>query len=166
MVTHQTEQLVEHRIIGIWKPSRKPEILYHRKRSGWTIPGFDVGDAFKPLGVEGGIARAVQNMEKLSDLLASRGIALTVAVYPWPMQLALDDRDSRQVKIWRDFCVKRCKTFIDIFPAFFARRDAAKDWYEQLYISDDFHFNAEGNRVIYGELAKYLLVDHSPRRDN
>jgi hypothetical protein len=125
--------------------------------AGWTLPGYDVGNAYAPLGVEGGIARSLQNMRKLADLLKQRGIALTIAVYPWAPQLAHDDRDSRQVAIWRDFCAENCKGFIDLFPAFFAEKDAHEDWYRRLFIAGDIHFSAAGNRLIFREVAKRLL---------
>ena len=96
-------------------------------------------------------------MGKLSDLLASRGIPLTIVVYPWAQQIAQNDRDSRQVRIWRDFCPGRCKTFIDLFPPYFAIADRDKNWYEHLYIIGDDHFSVAGNRILYEELAKRLL---------
>ncbi len=96
-------------------------------------------------------------MTKLSDLLASRGIPLTIVVYPWAQQIAQNDRDSRQVRLWRDFCPGRCKAFINLFPAFFAVADSDKDWYERLYILGDDHFSAGGNRMLFEELAKRLL---------
>lgn len=127
------------------------------KEAGWTLPGYDVGNAYAPLGVEGGIARSLQNMRKLADFLKQRGIPLTIAVYPWPPQLAHDDRDSRQVAIWRDFCAENCQGFIDLFPAFFAEKDAHEDWYRRLFIAGDIHFSAAGNRLIFRELAKRLI---------
>jgi lysophospholipase L1-like esterase len=127
------------------------------KEAGWTLSGYDVGNAYAPLGVEGGIARSLQNMRKLADLLKQRGIALTIAVYPWAPQLAHDDRDSRQVAIWRDFCAENCKGFIDLFPAFFAEKDAHEGWYGRLFIAGDIHFSAAGNRLIFREVAKRLM---------
>jgi lysophospholipase L1-like esterase len=127
------------------------------KEAGWTLPGYDVGNAYAPLGVEGGIARSLQNMRKLADFLKQRGIPLTIAVYPWPPQLAHEDRDSRQVAIWRDFCAENCKGFIDLFPAFFVEKEAHEDWYQRLFIASDIHFSAAGNRLIFREVAKRLM---------
>ena len=72
-------------------------------RIGWTTANPDPAK-YRPLGVEGGIARSLENMTKLSDLLASRNIPLTIVVYPWAQQIAQNDRDSKQVRLWRDFC--------------------------------------------------------------
>src|SRR5262245_12831756 len=82
-------------------------------RAGWTLADFEAGGRFEPLGVEGGIIRSLHNMQALADLLAAHRRSLTIVVYPWPTQLAADDRDSRQAAIWREFCVKNCKTFIN-----------------------------------------------------
>ena len=53
-----------------------------------------------------------------------RNIPISVVVYPWPAQLAHDTVDSRQVRIWRDWCEGKCKRFVTLFPAFFAIKDA------------------------------------------
>jgi hypothetical protein len=125
-------------------------------RTGWTTANPDP-TRYRPLGVEGGIARSLQNMTKLSDLLQSRNIPLTIVVYPWAQQIAQNDRDSRQVRLWRDFCPNRCKAFIDLFPAYFAAADRDEGWYQHLYILGDDHFSVAGNRMLYEELAKRLL---------
>ncbi len=78
---------------------------YLAARDLWPLPGFD--RPLPPLGVEGGIARALNNMQKLADLLAERGIPLTLVVYPWPQQIFYDDRESHQIAIWREFCAMR-----------------------------------------------------------
>ncbi len=51
---------------------------------------------------------------------------------------------------------RNSKAFIDLFPPFFAASDADKDWYEHLYILGDDHFSAQGNRMMFEELAKRL----------
>jgi hypothetical protein len=123
----------------------------------WTFPGVNVGNNYQPLGVDGGIARSLQNMTALADLLATRNIPLTIFVYPWPQQLAQGDRDGRQVSLWREFCKVRCKASVNLFPAFFAAADADKDWYEHLYILGDVHLSAAGNRLMFREVAKHLF---------
>jgi hypothetical protein len=136
--------------------NRRRAIDDDHNRIGWTTNNPDPA-RYRPLGVEGGIARSLQNMTKLSDLLASRGIPLTIVVYPWAQQIAQNDRDSRQVALWRGFCATRCKAFINLFPVFFAAADSDKDWYEHLYILGDDHFSAAGNRMMFEELANRLL---------
>jgi hypothetical protein len=137
--------------------NRRRSINTDHARIGWTVPGLDIGNSYQPLGVDGGIARSLQNMRTLSNLLAARKIPLTIVVYPWAQQIAQGDRDSRQISLWRDFCTGRCKAFINLYPVFFAAADADKNWYEHLYIVGDDHFSAEGNRLMFRELAKHLL---------
>jgi hypothetical protein len=136
--------------------NRRRSIDNDHNRIGWTTPNPDPAH-YRPLGVDGGIARSLENMTRLSELLASRGIPLTIVVYPWAQQIAQNDRDSRQVKLWRDFCPGHCKAFINLFPVFFAAADRDKDWYEHLYILGDDHFSIVGNRVMFEELARRLL---------
>ena len=136
--------------------NRRRAIDSDHNRIGWTTENPDPA-RYKPLGVDGGIARSLANMTKLSDLLASRGIPLTIVVYPWAQQIAQNDRDSRQVALWRNFCRTRCKAFIDLFPVYFAAADRDKDWYEHLYILGDDHFSAAGNKMMFEELKKRLV---------
>lgn len=126
-------------------------------RIGWTIPGLDVSRDYRPLGVEGGIARSLQNMRALSDLLAARNIPLSIVVYPWAQQVAQGDRNSRQVSLWREFCEGRCKAFVNLYPVFFAAAATDRNWYERYYILGDDHFSIEGNQLVFRELARQLL---------
>jgi lysophospholipase L1-like esterase len=137
--------------------NRRKSIDTDHARIGWAVPGLPVGNDYLPLGIDGGIARSLQNMRALSDLLATRNIPLTIVVYPWAQQIAQEDRDSRQVALWSEFCPGRCKAFINLFPVFFAAADADKDWYEHLFILGDDHFSAAGHRFMFREIARGLL---------
>ena len=156
VVTNRVRIAIKRSIQSFLGNKRKAISTDHA-RIGWTIPGLDVSRDNQPLGVDGGIARSLQNMARLSDLLAARHIPLTIVVYPWAQQIAQGDRDSRQVSLWRGFCPRRCKAFINLYPAFFAAANADRDWYEHLYILGDDHFSAAGNRLMFQELAKHLL---------
>jgi hypothetical protein len=134
--------------------NRKEFILSTYGQSSWDIPGVDMTGRCAPLGVDGGIERAKRNMGLLADLLSQRAIPLTVVVYPWPQQLAHGNRDSRQVSLWRGFCRNRCKAFIDLFPAFFAAKEANTDWYERLFIFGDVHYSQAGNALVFQELTR------------
>lgn len=138
--------------------NRKRALSNDYARIGWTNPKFDPGNSYQPLGVEGGIARSLQNMRALSDLLSAQKIPLTIVVYPWAQQIAQGDRNSRQVSLWREFCEGRCKAFIDLFPVLFAQADASNDWYERLYIVGDDHFSAAGNRLVFEQVEKRLFA--------
>jgi hypothetical protein len=65
------------------------------------------------------------------------------------------------VTIWRDFCARNCKAFINLFPAFAAEAKKDAGWYERLFIVGDVHYSLEGNRLMFRELAKHLLSDPS-----
>ena len=141
----------------------KDYAVHRSYRADWTMADIDLGHRLDPLGVEGGIARARNNMLALADMLAARHIPLTVVVYPWPPQLDLNDRNSRQSTIWRDFCKTNCRQFIDLFPPFFAFKDAHPDWYERLFVEGDVHYSAEGNRLVFDNVAGQLLNRGSPK---
>jgi len=155
VVTNRVRLTIK-RWIQTWLGNKRAAIDSDHNRIGWTTKSPDPAK-YRPLGVDGGIARSLENMSKLSDLLKSHGIPLTIVVYPWAQQIAQGDRDSRQVRLWRDFCPTHCKAFIDLFPVFFAAADRDRDWYQHLYILGDDHFSAAGNRMLFEELEKRLL---------
>jgi hypothetical protein len=134
-------------------------------RSAWTYrPVSDTlpyETGYAPLGVDGGIAKEKQKMDLLWQELKERNIPISIVVYPWPAQLVHDNADSRQVRIWRDWCRDRCKRFITVFPAFYdakAKCDPLHPgcWYDNYFIFGDTHYNARGHGLVAAALTKAL----------
>ena len=139
--------------------------VFDLERSGWTYRKvvedrpFELG--FAPLGVEGGIAKEKRKMDTMWQDLAKRNIPISVVVYPWPAQLIYDNVDSRQVRIWRDWCDGKCKRFITAFPAFFADKEKCPKWepgcwYLKNWTFGDIHFNSGGNAIVAEVVSQNL----------
>jgi hypothetical protein len=116
---------------------------------------------YAPLGVTGGIAKEKVKMNLLWQELAARNIPLSVVVYPYPGQVVHDTVDSKQVRIWREWCEGKCKSFISLFPDFLALKDQCPRsqpgcWYLNDFIFGDFHYNAGGNALVAREIIKNL----------
>ena len=121
-------------------------------RSYWTIdpniPGYG------EMGVEGGLRKATAYMDRLAELLRGRGIALAVAIYPWPDQLDFDTEEHRHATHWRAWCERSgCVRFIDHSPDFFAFKRANPDWRKRLFIPGDVHHSRESTELIARRLA-------------
>jgi len=146
--------------------------VFDMEKSAWsyrkvneTAP-YSIG--YAPLGVEGGIAKEKAKMNLLWQELAKRNIPISVIVYPWPAQVVHDTADSLQVRIWRDWCVGKCKRFISLFPDFLAVKDQCPRiqpgcWYEKVFVFEDTHFNAGGNALVADEVIRSLTED-PPRK--
>jgi hypothetical protein len=124
---------------------------------------------FAPLGVEGGIAREKAKMTLLWQELARRSIPISVVVYPYASQLVHDQADSRQVRIWREWCEGKCKRFISVFPVFFAARDECPRgrpgcWYERLFIFGDGHYSAAGYALVADAVIQSLTEEPPVKR--
>ncbi|HUI84604.1 MAG TPA: hypothetical protein VL240_10285 [Candidatus Binatia bacterium] len=139
--------------------------VFNLERSGWTYrkvaedQPFELG--FAPLGVEAGIAKEKYKMDLLQQELAKRNIPISVVVYPWPAQLIHDSVDSREVRIWREWCQGRCKRFITAFPEFFAVKNQCPTrqpgcWYLKEWIFGDIHLSAAGNAIIADVVSRNL----------
>jgi len=130
----------------------KPGMSYgaDRDRSSWTYD--PKATCYGAMGIEGGVAKAIENMDRLHALLSARGIPLSVGVYPWPQQLLYDQENSRQAQIWRDWCAAKCRKFFDHFPAFFAYKNAHPNFLKDLFIWTDVHYNERGNDLLAQDL--------------
>jgi hypothetical protein len=117
-------------------------------RGAWTYNETSI--EYGTLGVTGGIEQSLKSMTKLSELLKSKGIGLSVGVYPWPSQLLYDTAQSKQVRIWQDFCKTRCVRFHNSFESFFFLKDkiSANKTIELYFIQGDVHYNRQGAAVI------------------
>jgi hypothetical protein len=141
--------------------------------AAWTYRKVDETDpyiaGYAPLGVEGGIAKEKAKMTLLWQELEKRNIPISVVVYPWPAQLAYDTVESRQVRIWREWCAGKCKRFISLFPAFFAVKDQCPRsqpgcWYLDYFIFGDVHFNAAGNALVADAVSDSLRQEQPSKR--
>jgi len=133
------------------------------EKSAWTYRQVSETNPFEtgyaPLGLEGGIAKEKAKMTLLWQELAERNIPISVVVYPYPAQLIHDTVDSRQVRIWREWCEGRCKRFVSVFPAFFAAKDQCSRlepgcWYLKYFIFGDIHYSAAGNALVADVVSK------------
>lgn len=118
-----------------------------------TLPGAING--FAPLGVRGGLDRIRHKVAAISALARQSGGRLTIGIYPWPAQLQHPSHFDWPAFV-RETCQAAACAVIDTFPAFRARAAANRSWYRELYVFDDVHFNAAGNRLVFDELARAM----------
>jgi len=108
-------------------------------------------------------------MTLLWQELEKRNIPISVVVYRWPAQVLHDTAESRQVRIWRDWCEGKCKRFISLFPAFLAVKKQCSwirpgCWYPSLFVFGDVHFNAAGNALVADAVTKSLAEEPPTKR--
>ena len=131
------------------------------RRSAWTIDESD--DGFGKIGLKGSIEKSVRLMEKIYAVCKKNNIKLSVGVYPWPGQILYDVEESKQVKIWREFCTNKCTNFYNSFPTFFdlVRASNKNDVISKYYYYGDQHFNDDGNQLIASDfLSTYQQRTH------
>lgn len=135
------------------------------ERSAWTYRKVSDSEPYEtgyaPLGLERGVAKEESKMDTLWQELQRRNIPISVVVYPWPAQLAHDTVDSRQVRIWREWCQGKCKRFVTLFPEFFAIKDQCPRfepgcWYLSHFIFGDTHFNSAGDAIVAEVISQSL----------
>lgn len=96
-----------------------------------------------------GLARMTTYMDRLKELLSRHGIRLTVAVYPWPVQIREKDLDSIQARYWGDWCRQHNIDFINYFPVFIRPdQNNPQPVIDQYFIAGDAHWNRRGHELI------------------
>jgi hypothetical protein len=127
-------------------------------RGEWTYNINSLG--YGVSGVVGSTDRAVNSMKRLSELLRSRDITLSIGVYPWPNQIFNDSMlYNKQRLLWKNFCKDvSCERFIDGFEVFdeILLNNSRLEIYRNYYIEGDVHFNINGNKLISNLLEKSL----------
>ena len=127
-------------------------------RSAFTHRDWDaLAGAYAPLGVQGGLDRTTAKLAELSTLARTNGGEVWLLIYPWPAQLVHDSTHLDWQAYASTLCAKiACAGVIDAFPVFTAQRDSDPDWYAQLFLPGDVHYNAAGNALIYEALMRVV----------
>ncbi len=176
MLTNSALRWLERKLVdhGYYHLSTGPlGDAFDMERAAWTYRQVNETEpyygGYAPLGVEAGVAREKAKMTLLWQALAKRNIPISVVVYPYPAQVVHDTADSRQVRIWRDWCKDKCKRFISLFPAFLAIKDQCPSgqpgcWYLSHFVFGDMHYNAAGNALVAGVVIKSLTEEPPGKR--
>jgi len=130
---------------------------YYSGRALWTIDE----KVFKEWGSKG-VDLMKFYMDKLLKLLKKNNIDLTVAVYPWPNQIWHEDLDSKQVKLWEEWCNINQIKFINFFPYFIKKnmKESYKiDLINRYYLPYDIHFNSRGNDLIAKKFLEIFYTE-------
>ena len=178
MFTNDVLEFLERKLVrsGYYHlPSGQMGKQLDQQGSAWSYRKVDetrpYPAGYAPLGVEGGIAKEQAKMTLLWQELKERNIPMSVVVIPGASQIAFDMVDSREVRIWRDWCEGRCKRFISVFPAFFEAKDQCPRlrpgcWYLNYFIFGDDHYNAAGNALVADVVIKNLIEDPPVKRQS
>ena len=110
-----------------------------------------------------GIEISKKYLLKLKDILDAQEAELTILVYPWPGQIYRDDKNSLQVKIWKEWAKNNNIKFINLSPLFFenghrSENDRLKA-IDKFYLQGDMHFNENGHKIIADYLWKELSIN-------
>lgn len=117
-------------------------------RNRWHRAGlWTVDDSFFEAYGREGLQRARENMDRLLAVCHRHGVRMTLAVYPWPDQIWLGDRESKQVVYWRQWAEEKSVGFIDTFPRF-VDPGRSREIVENEFIKGDIHWNAAGHKAI------------------
>ena len=177
LVTNYLFEFFERVLVGrgyYHLPTEESSDMFDMESSAWTYRTVKTDPypaGYGPLGLEGGIAKEKTKMTLLWQELEKRNIAISIVVYPYPAQILHDTADSRQVRIWREWCQGKCKRFISLFPAFLAVKNQCPHsqpgcWYLSFFIFGDYHYNAAGNALVADMVIESLTEEPPTKRQS
>ncbi|HVM97746.1 MAG TPA: hypothetical protein VMT89_15230 [Candidatus Acidoferrales bacterium] len=130
-------------------------VFDNEERENWTR-----GD--EPEWLPAAEASATFYVDKLAALCAAHGIELEIAIYPWPLEIELNETHSRYRNFWLKFCADRQIGCYDLHDIFFRSDPAAR---QQLLVQDfipkDVHWSAAGHAAVADEWLRQYRRRHA-----
>ena len=115
-------------------------------------------EGFLPLGVSGGIAKVKSGLKKLVGEIEKHNGKAIFLIYPWPNQLVFEDTHFDWSEFISTICEEEsCEGVVDLIPVMRQYKQSHPiDWYSDLYLTGDVHFNAKGNKLVAEEVLRFL----------
>jgi len=124
-------------------------ILLH-SGAAWTVDPERMYDFGRD-----GLLSGKKYMTLLAGLAKTLNIKMAIAVYPYPHQIAYNDRDSIQVKFWSKWADENEVHFIDYFP-YFIDGQPWRQIHAKYFLPGDVHWNEAGHALV----ADVFLADY------
>jgi hypothetical protein len=101
-----------------------------------------------------GLEKMSTHLDRLREVLDTRGIEMTIVIYPWPSQIFRGEKDDRHSEFWRQWTRERGVPLVDLYPDFIAAGPPRRTL-ERYFIPRDVHWNAAGHAFVAERLARF-----------
>jgi hypothetical protein len=145
-------------LLGAERRARATSGQFDLERAAWSVRP----DSFASYGRRG-LRLAQEHMDSLLAMTGRHRIALRIAVYPWPVQVARHDLGSPQRIEWRDWAASRGVQFFDLFPAFMRGGDP-ESTIRRMFIPGDIHWSPPGHSEVAREVGDLGLCTDAADR--
>ena len=138
--------------------TRVPYLYLQKDYTRFSWPYYE--KAYKEFAEEG-IKKSIHHMDLLLELLNEHNIKLTVGVYPLPNNIYFDVKDSKHVRVWRDWSKENNVNFFNLFPEMVDNSKSIKEkmkLIDDYYIKYDMHFNDEGHKMLAEQFLNYYKL--------
>jgi hypothetical protein len=133
-----------------WKNWNELELNYE-----WE--GDNLTRGYKPLGIDVALKKIQSKIENISKLAKDNNSELYLLVYPWPAQIIYEESVFSWIEYVNRVCsLSKCDGVINTIDIFKKFSKTHSDWYKELYINGDIHFNKIGNEMISDAIIYYL----------
>ncbi|QWE06955.1 hypothetical protein [Polynucleobacter sp. JS-JIR-5-A7] len=150
--------------------------IFQIKGAGWPDPFLNPRSAFTwskelqvlnnkfypegyaPIGIENAKGKILNNLQKINSLASNKNGEFYLLIYPWPAQIKFKSSSTNWEKFIGDACISmsKCAGLINLYPNFIEASRTDPNWYKNLFVEGDIHFNKEGNQIVANELARRI----------
>lgn len=107
-----------------------------------------------------GLERALSNMDRLLAVAQRHHVRVSIALYPWPGQIARHQTENAVTRAFGDWARARHVPVLDLYPDF-AAGDPAQTL-RRNFITDDIHWNAHGHAFVAERVLAWLPQRTAP----
>lgn len=162
-LTTRIVRYIKHQIFQIKGAGWPDPFLNPRSAFTWSNEIQDLNnkaypEGYSPIGIEDAKGKILKNLYKINSLANKKNGEFYLLIYPWPAQIKFKSSSMNWEKFIGDACISmsKCIGLINLYPNFIEASRADENWYKNLFVEGDIHFNKDGNQIIANELAKQI----------
>ena len=130
-------------------------------RSAFTWKTSDkLSFSYHPLGVKEGLEKVRRKSLEIGLEAKKNSHSVLLVSYPWPAQIALEQKEINWTDFLKDICIEMNYTCIgvaDVTNEILKKSKNNTSWYEKYYINGDVHLNSEGNQIMSNIISPYVI---------
>ena len=98
-----------------------------------------------------------QAVERILKMGRKHGFCVLLVTYPYPIMMAHDWLENEHTRYWKEFARKNSVALADVSSGFAEKGARPEETYRKYFISGDFHWNNEGNKLVAKALVPRIM---------
>ena len=104
-----------------------------------------------------GLKQEGQAVERILQMGKEHNFPVLLVVYPYPVMMAHSWFENEHTRFWKEFAAKNGVNLANLSSEFLEKGTVPEETYKKYFISGDFHWNDEGNRLVAEALVPRIM---------